>query len=123
MAIENALKNPVVTSVLAVKSGDDFVAVGETNNPLPVSTPDGLTVSGTATSAAVLFTMSMLNYESITVQVTSAGTGCTITYETSDDSVVWLACSGLNASNTGYRGCCCCFRRCYGFRCCWSSIS
>ena len=33
--------------------------------------------------------------------MTSAGTGCTITYETSDDSVVWLACSGLNASNTG----------------------
>ena len=72
------------------------------SNPLPVSTPDGLEVSGTATSAAVLFTTSMLNYESITVQVMSAGTGCTITYETSDDSVVWLACSGLNASNTGY---------------------
>ena len=35
MAIDNALKNPVVTSVLAVKSGDDFVAVGETNK-LPV---------------------------------------------------------------------------------------
>ena len=72
------------------------------SNPLPVSTPDGLEVSGTATSAAVLFTTSMLNYESITVQVTSAGTGCTITYETSDDSVVWVACSGLTASNTGY---------------------
>jgi len=36
MAIDNALKNPVVTSVLAVKSGDDFVAVGETNK-LPVT--------------------------------------------------------------------------------------
>ena len=35
MAIDNALKNPVVTSVLAVKSGDDFVAVGETDR-LPV---------------------------------------------------------------------------------------
>ena len=72
------------------------------SNPLPVSTPDGLTVSGTATSAAVLFTTSMLNYESITVQVMSAGTGCTISYETSDDNVVWVACSGLTASNTGY---------------------
>src|SRR5574343_366165 len=37
MAIDNALKNPVMTSVLAVKSGDDFVAVGETNN-IPVTT-------------------------------------------------------------------------------------
>ena len=102
MAIDNALKNPVVTSVLAVKSGDDFVAVGETNNPLPVSTPDGLTVSGTATSAAVLFTTSMLNYESITVQVTSAGTGCTISYETSCDNVTWASSACLYLSNVGY---------------------
>ena len=43
------------------------------SNPLPVAQTDGLSVSGTVTSAAVLFTTSMLNYESITVQVTSAG--------------------------------------------------
>src|SRR5574343_605938 len=47
------------------------------SNPLPVSAPDGLEVSGTATSAAVLFTTSMLNYESITVQVSSAGLSLT----------------------------------------------
>lgn len=35
MAIDNALKNPVVTSVLAAKSGDDFVAVSSIN-PLPI---------------------------------------------------------------------------------------
>ena len=74
------------------------------SNPLPVSTPDGLTVSGTATSAAVLFTTSMLNYESITVQVTSAGTGCTITYETSCDSVTWLPCGGVPSTNLGASG-------------------
>jgi len=76
------------------------------SNPLPVSTPDvstpdGLTVSGTATSAAVLFTTSMLNYESIAVQVTSAGTGCTITYETSCDSVTWVSSAGLSLTNLG----------------------
>jgi hypothetical protein len=43
----------------------------------------------------------MLNYESITVQVTSAGTSCTITYETSDDNSNWISTSGLVASNTG----------------------
>ena len=32
------------------------------SNPLPVAETDGLAVSGTATSAAVLFTTSMLNY-------------------------------------------------------------
>ena len=71
------------------------------SNPLPVSTPDGLTVSGTATSAEVLFTTSMLNYESITVQVTSAGTGCTISYETSCDNVTWVSSAGVSLTNTG----------------------
>ena len=37
----------------------------------------------------------MLNYESITVQVTNAGTGCTITYETSCDSVTWVKVLGI----------------------------
>ena len=71
------------------------------SNPLPVAQPDGLEVSGTATSAGVLFTTSMLGYESITVQVTSAGTGCTISYETSCDSVTWVSSAGLSLTNTG----------------------
>lgn len=68
---------------------------------LPVSQLDGLAVSGTATSAAVLFTTSMLGYESITVQVISAGTSCTITYETSDDNTNWVSCGGLLVTATG----------------------
>jgi len=71
------------------------------SNPLPVAQTDGLTVSGTATSAAVLFTTSMLNYESITVQITSAGTSCVVTYETSDDNTNWISTSGLSFTNTG----------------------
>jgi len=71
------------------------------SNPLPVAQTDGLTVSGTATSAAVLFTTSMLNYESITVQVTSAGTSCVVTYETSDDNTNWILIGGLSFTNTG----------------------
>ena len=94
------LQNPIVTAVQAVKSGNDVVPVSS-SNPLPVAQTDGLAVSGTATSAAVLFTTSMLNYESITVQVTSAGTGCTITYETSDDNTNWVSIGGLVANNTG----------------------
>ena len=70
-------------------------------NRLPISQMDGGAVSGTATSADVLFTTSMLNYESITVQVTNAGTSCTITYETSDDNTNWVSVSGLVANNTG----------------------
>jgi len=43
----------------------------------------------------------MLNYESITVQVTSAGTSCVVTYETSDDNSNWISTSGLSFTNTG----------------------
>jgi hypothetical protein len=71
------------------------------SNPLPVAQTDGLAVSGTATSAAVLFTTSMLNYESITVQVTSAGSSCTIAYETSDDNTTWYSSGGTRVTNTG----------------------
>ena len=86
------------TAVSELKQGGADVS---SSNPLTVSTPDGLTVSGTATSAEVLFTTSMLNYESITVQVTSAGTGCTITYETSCDSVTWVSSAGVSLTNLG----------------------
>ena len=81
------------------------------SNPLPVAQTDGLAVSGTVTGTlahqatsgipTVLFTTSMLNYESITVQVTSAGTSCTVTYETSDDNSNWISTSGLSFTNTG----------------------
>lgn len=96
----------IVTGYLAqlVNNGIKLLNGGtavSSSNPLPVAETDGLTVSGTATSAAVLFTTSMLNYESITVQVTSAGTSCTITYETSDDNSNWISIGGLSFTNTG----------------------
>ena len=87
-----------LAGIAAIDIGGSAVS---SSNPLPVAQTDGLAVSGTATSAAVLFTTSMLNYESITVQVTSAGSSCTITYETSEDGVNWQSTSGLSVSNTG----------------------
>ena len=101
-AIISGLIGQVITKLnagMALLNGGTAVS---SSNPLPVAQPDGLAVSGTATSAAVLFTTSMLNYESITVQVTSAGTSCIITYETSDDGVSnWVSASGLVANNAG----------------------
>jgi len=96
----------IVTGYLSqlVSSGIKLLNNGtavSSSNPLPVAQADGLAVSGTATSAAVLFTTSMLNYESITVQVTSAGTSCTITYETSDDNTTWYSMGGLTVVNSG----------------------
>ncbi|MES0168255.1 hypothetical protein NKJ87_20070 [Mesorhizobium sp. M0027] len=65
---------------------------------LPVSQQDGLAVSGTATSAAVLFTQDMVGYESISVQCTSPGSGSVVTYETSDDNTNWLSCVGFGST-------------------------
>jgi len=80
---------------------DSLPTAVSSSNPLPVAQPDGLAVSGTATSAAVLFTTSMVNYESITVQVTSAGTSCVITYEQSEDQTTWYSVSGISVTNSG----------------------
>ena len=96
----------IVTGYLSqlVSSGIKLLNNGtavSSSNPLPVAQTDGLSVSGTATSAAVLFTTSMLNYESITVQTTSAGTSCIIIYETSDGNSNWIACSGLAVNSSG----------------------
>jgi len=106
----------IVTGYLAqlVNNGIKLLNGGtavSSSNPLPVAQTDGLSVSGTvigtaanqATSgiATVLFTTSMLNYESITVQVTSAGTSCVVTYETSDDNTNWISTSGLSFTNVG----------------------
>ncbi len=104
-----------VTNSFIAGAGGTGISVGgsavSSSNPLPVAQTDGLSVSGTvigtlahqATSGipTVLFTTSMLNYESITVQVTSAGSNCVITYETSEDGVNWQSASGLSVSNIG----------------------
>lgn len=67
--------------------------------------PDSLVIPPSSlNSAGVLFTQDMTGYESVSVQVTSAGTTCTITYETSDDATTWYGISGiapnLGSSNT-----------------------
>ena len=98
MGIVTGYLSQLVNNGIKLLNGGTAVS---SSNPLPVAQPDGLSVSGTATSAAVLFTTSMLNYESITVQVTSAGTLCVVTYETSDDNSTWISTSGLSFTNVG----------------------
>lgn len=56
---------------------------------VPVSEPDGLQVTGTCTTCSsnqVLFAQSLVGYGSWAVQVTSAGSSSTITYQVSTDS-------------------------------------
>jgi hypothetical protein len=68
---------------------------------VPVDDRDELAVAGSVSSAATLFTQDMTGYNSVTVQVNSAGTGCTITYETSDDNATWFSTVGVTVGNNG----------------------
>ena len=108
MGIVTGYLSQLVNNGIKLLNGGTAVS---SSNPLPVAEPDGLTVSGTvigtaandATSgiATVLFITSMLNYESITVQVTSAGTSCTVIYEQSEDQTIWYSVSGISVTNYG----------------------
>lgn len=50
-----------------------------------------LTGNASVTSAANIFSVDLLGYNSICVQITSAGTTCTVTYEASNDNSTWVA--------------------------------
>ncbi len=62
------------------------------------SEQDSEVFTASATSASVLFSVDMTNWRSVLLQVTSAGSSCTIAYECSNDQVTWIPTIGL-ASN------------------------
>jgi len=55
---------------------------------------DGYTVTGSVTAAGNLFSVDTQGYKRVAVNVSSAGTTCTITYEASPDNVNWVGVSG-----------------------------
>mgnify|MGYP001592529790 CR=1 FL=1 len=95
-----ATDSPGVTALgQTTMAGSLPVTVASNQSAISTTEIDSLAVSGSVTSAAVLFTQDMTGYESVTVQVTSAGTSCTITYETSDDNTNWVSVAGWNPAN------------------------
>ncbi len=85
-----------VSSMDITEIGGSSAAIA--NGLLPTG-PDELAIPSVSVMAAsVLFTQDMVGYESISVQVTSAGSSCTITYETSDDNTNWVTNSGVFGS-------------------------
>jgi len=62
-----------------------------------VDTAD-LDVTGSVTSAAVLFTQDVSNFGSVGVQATSAGSACTVAYEVSNDGTNWVSAVGLSVA-------------------------
>lgn len=81
----------------AVLSGiDEPMSVNSSSVPGPVMTTeqDSAVFTATATSASVLFTADMTNWRSVLLQVTSAGSSCTVSYECSNDQSVWYPVMG-----------------------------
>ena len=98
MGIVTGLLTQLVNSGIKLYSGSASVS---SSNPLPVAQTDGLAVSGTATSVAVLFTTSFVGYESLSLQITSIGTSNTIIYEVSEDQITWYPTAAVASSNIG----------------------
>jgi hypothetical protein len=75
-------------------------AVIDTSLATLVKEQDSLAVGGSVSAASVLFTQDMDGYDSIGIQITSAGTSCTITYEQSEDNTNWLTVNGLDPNSS-----------------------
>lgn len=60
---------------------------------------DGLTVIGSATAAVNIVSSAMAGFGGGTFQVTSAGAGCTVSYEQSNDGTTWVAMPVMLASS------------------------
>ena len=56
---------------------------------------DSAVFTASVSSASVLFTVDMTNWRSVLLQITSAGSSCTITYECGNDQIGWVPVSGL----------------------------
>lgn len=103
-----SLTSTTVTGTVAVtESGTWTVQPGNTVNTSPwlvqlgdVTTTAPITGngSGTLTATGNLFSLDTSGYGCIAVQVTSAGTTCTITYEQSNDNSTWVNAVGINST-------------------------
>jgi hypothetical protein len=69
---------------------------------LRVNELDSLSLTpASVTSAATIFSQDMTGYQSISIQVISPGTTCTVMYETSDDNANWLQTYGQRTNSVG----------------------
>lgn len=60
----------------------------------PNVTHENYTGSCSVTSAATLFSIAVDGYDRISVQITDAGTTCTVSYEVSNNNSTWVAVAG-----------------------------
>ena len=89
--------NPVGVSGID-SSGLKRALLADALGQLFTTEQDSAAIAATATSATTLFTVDMTNWRSVLLQVTSAGSSCTIIYEGSNDQSTWNTVVGLLAN-------------------------
>ncbi|QLE47818.1 hypothetical protein FD724_06645 [Nostoc sp. C057] len=82
----------------AVMASSLPVVIASNQSAVPVTVQDGLVVSGSLSGVGAIFTQDTTGYQSVFVQVTNAGTACTITYETSVDGTTYDPVIGYQLS-------------------------
>ena len=85
--------NPVGISAIDL-AGLKRAVLSDALGQLFTTEQDSAVFTASASSASVLFTVDMTNWRSVLLQVTNAGSGCTISYECSNNQVTWSPCSG-----------------------------
>lgn len=100
-ALADDTANPTVPSVGALNIHFDGSTWDRTRgvNGHQQAAAGVLTGNNSVTSATTLFSADFTGYDSMTVQVTSAGTSCTITYEGSNDNATWKAVPMYNMAS------------------------
>lgn len=86
------------TTPLPVQSGALLPGTSHIGNVFVDDVADGLALTGSAISAATVVTGAMAGFGGGTFQVTSSGSSCTITYEQSNDGVIWLVLPVISAA-------------------------
>ncbi|MFN6460855.1 MAG: hypothetical protein RMZ41_003280 [Nostoc sp. DedVER02] len=83
----------------AVMANSISVAIASNQTAVPVVVQDGLIVSGSIATLGNLFVQDATGYQSVSIQVTNAGVGCTITFESSNDNTNFSPVVGIDPSN------------------------
>lgn len=85
--------NPVGISAIDL-DGLERAVLSDALGQLFTTEQDSEVFTASASSASVLFTVDMTSWRSVLLQVTSAGSSCTVTYECSNDQIGWTPVMG-----------------------------
>ena len=95
--------NPMPSSAYGVDgSGLKRSLLTDSIGQLMTTEQDSEVFTASVSAASVLFTVDMANWRSVLLQVTSAGSSCTVIYECSNDQVAWIPVVGqlVNANSS-----------------------